>query len=248
MHPVLLHGFTGSSASWGEALVDGLASAGLAPVLVDLPGHGRAAGAPPEAFELNAVLDAVDAALGPEPAPLVGYSMGGRIALAFAAERPHRVSHLVLESASAGLRYPGERAARRRSDEELARFIETEGVDAFVRRWEALPLFETQGALPEAVRRRHRGLRLENSATGLARALRHLGTGVLPSQWDALPALRVPTLLVVGAEDRKFVEINRSIVQAMPEGSLVRVPGAGHTVHLERPREWLQAVVGFLRS
>jgi 2-succinyl-6-hydroxy-2,4-cyclohexadiene-1-carboxylate synthase len=245
-YPVLVHGFTGSSQSWGERVVDGLASAGCPPVLFDLPGHGRnRAAQDPKHFLLDSALSAVEDA-GQWPAGLVGYSMGGRLALHFAATRPEVVRCLVLESASPGLVTQAERRLRQGSDDELARSIELDGVEAFIDRWERLPLFETQSGTDEPGRSRLRALRLENSAEGLAGALRGLGTGTLPSLWDALPGIDVPTLILVGALDHKFVSTGERMAAALPDARLVVVPGAGHAVHLERPDAWLEAVKGFL--
>ena len=247
-YPVLVHGFTGSSHSWGERLVDGLASAGCPPVLLDLPGHGRNKTAQhAKQFSLGSALSAVENA-GQWPAGLVGYSMGGRLALHFAAKHPDAVRRLVLESASPGLASEAERRLRQESDDELARSIELDGVEAFIDRWQRLPLFESQSGADEIVQSRLRALRLENSEEGLAGALRGLGTGALPSLWDALPAIHVPTLLLVGALDPKFVSIGERMAEALPDARLVVVPGTGHAVHLERPDAWLEAVSGFLSS
>jgi len=245
-YPVLLHGFTGSAVGWGERLVDGLAGTGLTPVLVDLPGHGRDAGpTDPAAYTLDSILGHVTRA-GDWPTDLVGYSMGGRVALHFAAAFPGRVRRLVLESASPGLATEEERRARRASDEALASKLLAVGLEAFVDEWEAQPLFESRAALEPAERERQRALRLRNDAASLAACLRGLGAGSLPSLWGRLPSLAVPTLLVVGSLDTKFTEIARSMASAMPDARVVEVAGAGHTVHLERPDAWLAAVVEFL--
>jgi 2-succinyl-6-hydroxy-2,4-cyclohexadiene-1-carboxylate synthase len=227
--------------------VDGLTSAGRLPVPVDLPGHGRHAGQDdPERFTLAAVFDELDQVTAPGPCPLVGYSMGGRLALAYAAQRPGRVTRLVLESASPGLRTDEERAARRGADDALAERIEREGIQAFVAQWEALPLFESQQALPPAVREAQRARRLLNAPNSLAAALRGLGTGALPSLWESLAALEIPVLLLSGGLDRKFTALAEEMALALPDARLATVDGAGHTVHLERPDAWLEAVLGFL--
>ena len=251
---LLLHGFTGSSRSWGDGLVDALASAGLEPVMVDLPGHGRHGGeTEPARFTLERVFADLEAAAAPtraadrEPVDLLGYSMGGRLALAYAARHPERVRRLVLESASPGLPAEEERAARREADEALARRLEAEGIERFVQAWEALPLFASRGRLPAGILAAQRSLRLRNDPASLAASLRGLGTGSLPSLWQALPGLEVPTLLVVGEEDSKFVEINRRMCELLPRATLALVPRAGHTVHLERPDAWAEAVVAFMR-
>lgn len=247
-YPVLLHGFTGSSASWGDAVVDGLSSAGLFPVLVDLPGHGRDAGhSEPSEFTLEATLDRI-AGVDAWPADLVGYSMGGRIALHFAASFPQHVGRLVLESASPGLPTEAERAARRSADEALAGLIPLQGVEAFVDAWESQPIFESRMRLPAEVVARQRELRLRNDPASLAAALVGLGTGALPSLWDKLPDISAPTLLVVGELDAKFVDVAERMSSALPNARVEVVPGSGHTVHLERPDRWLEVVSAFLSA
>lgn len=172
--------------------------------------------------------------------------MGGRIALHLALRAPDRVRRLVLESASPGLETEEERRARRRADAELAESIVSGGMEAFVRQWEALPLFSSQQGLSAGVRARHRAGRLANDPRSLAAALRGLGTGALPSLWDRLREIAVPTLLVVGALDRKFVEIGRRMERRLPAAALEVVAEAGHAVHLERPEAWVASVGGFL--
>ena len=214
---------------------------------MDLPGHGRHAGRRGAwRFTLEAVEASIEGAAGADPPDLVGYSMGGRLALAYTVRNPGRVGRLVLESSSPGLETEAERRARTEEDERLAGRIEAQGVEPFVAYWEALPLFETQARLAEAVRARQRAIRLGNSPHSLAAALRGLGTGALPSFWESLHEVRVPVLVVVGAMDRKFVEIGRQMLPAFPDARLVEVPEAGHTVHLERPEAWLEAVTAFL--
>ncbi|HET9949488.1 MAG TPA: 2-succinyl-6-hydroxy-2,4-cyclohexadiene-1-carboxylate synthase [Longimicrobiales bacterium] len=247
-HAVLLHGFTGSGAAWGDAVVEGLAAAGHVPVLVDLPGHGRRAGErDPACFTLEAALRDV-AAAGRWPADLVGYSMGARLALHFAAAHPERVRRLVLESGSPGLATEEERRERRARDAELARFALEHGMDAFLERWEAQPLFESRACIDPRARARQRELKLRNAPASLAAALEGLGTGALPSLWDRLGEIRAPTLLLVGALDCKYVAIARRMAAALPDARVVEVPDAGHTVHLERPGAWVAAVVDFLRE
>ena len=217
------------------------------PVLVDLPGHGRHAGdTAPERFTLEAVeVELLDLA-GDGPLDLVGYSMGGRVALAFTARNPGKVRRLVLESSSPGLATEEERAARRAEDEALAAWILEHGLEAFVDRWAGLPLFESQRSLPGATLQAQRARRLLNHPASLAASLRGMGTGALPSFWGSLPEIGVPVLVLVGGLDRKFTEIGRRMAEAMPGARLTLVPDAGHTVHLERPDAWLGAVVTFL--
>jgi 2-succinyl-6-hydroxy-2,4-cyclohexadiene-1-carboxylate synthase len=225
-----------------------MAGAGLTPVTVDLPGHGGDAGSTdPERFTLAAALERIGAA-GVWPEDLVGYSMGGRLALHFAVAFPGRVRRLVLESASPGLATEEERVARCAADDALADRIVSEGIEWFVEHWESQPLFESRASLDPGEVVRQRELRRRNHPRSLAAALRGLGTGRLPSLWDRLHEVETPTLLVVGALDRKFVEVAERMRRMMPNARVIVVPAAGHTVHLEAPGAWLDAVIGFLAA
>tara|TARA_B100000959_G_scaffold105921_2_gene111757 strand:- start:11298 stop:11825 length:528 start_codon:yes stop_codon:yes gene_type:complete len=174
--------------------------------------------------------------------------MGGRVALHFAAAYPTKVRRLILESASPGLATEAERLGRQANDEALACEIESHGVREFIRRWESLPLFESQLQLPNPVRAKRHAQRLRNTEAGLASALRGLGTGALPSLWEALPSIQTRTLIIAGELDTKFVEIGEQMTAVLPEAQLCIVPGAGHTVHLERPRHWVKVVAEFMYS
>jgi 2-succinyl-6-hydroxy-2,4-cyclohexadiene-1-carboxylate synthase len=241
---LLLHGFTGSADNWAQ-LQRGLAAEART-IAVDLPGHG-ASSAPAKAArygmaaiaaDLLALLDHLQLA----GAHLLGYSMGGRLALYLALRHPGRWRSLILESASPGLATAAEREARVRRDEALAAFIEAEGMAAFVARWEALPLFASQKRLPDDVQQRHRAGRLANRPQGLAGSLRGMGTGVQPSLWAELRRLASPALLIAGAEDEKFVGIARRMTARLPQAKLAVVRDAGHTVHLERPQAYADLV------
>jgi 2-succinyl-6-hydroxy-2,4-cyclohexadiene-1-carboxylate synthase len=246
---VMLHGFTGSAAGWGRHL-DALAAYGLRVIAFDLPGHGQSdAPADPRQYEMERCQQDILAALrelgvSNGQAVLLGYSMGGRIALYSAFSGFFRA--LVLESASPGLDDPIEREKRRSDDEELAVSIERDGVEAFVARWEKLPLFASQQTLPPEVREALRIQRLNNRASGLAQSLRGAGTGVQPFLFPRLPLLRIPVLLIAGELDTKFTAIATSMARALPQAHLRIVPGAGHTVHLERPQEFVSLVGDFI--
>jgi len=245
---LLLHGFTGSSSSWADLMPR--FSKQFSVNAVDILGHGRSA-SPPDferytmphvAADLIALLDAWQI----EQTALLGYSMGGRLALYLACHYPNRFSHLILESSSPGLASAEERAKRRQSDEALADWIEANGIEAFVARWEALPLWASQQQLSEDVRHQLRQQRLQNNPVGLANSLRGMGTGAQPSLWAHLAMLTLPTLLIAGELDSKFVAINRQMVEQLANGRLHIIPQAGHTTHLERPELFCTAVTAFL--
>jgi 2-succinyl-6-hydroxy-2,4-cyclohexadiene-1-carboxylate synthase len=170
----------------------------------------------------------------------VGYSMGGRLCLQLALDRPELVERLVLVSASPGIADPSEAAERRAADEELAAGIERAGVDAFLARWLAQPMFSS--VPPE-----HADLdaRRTNPADRLTHQLRTLGQGAQPSNWDRLGELQVPCALFVGSRDTKYVAIAEQM--AGPLHANMRVlSGRGHACHLEAPGEFASLLRSWL--
>jgi len=224
---VLLHGFTHTGASWDPVVAAlGERYRALAP---DIRGHGSASDRAP--VTLAAVLDDL-VALPPPRFTLVGYSMGGRLALHAALALPDRVERLVLIGATPGIADPAEREARRVDDERLADEIEGATVEEFARRWAQIPVLA--GQPPEVLAAVHAD-RLRNQPAGLARALRGLGTGALPSLWERLPEVRIPVTLVVGERDEKFRALADRMASVLRDAEVTVVPGAGHAVHLEAP-------------
>lgn len=246
---LLLHGFTGSSLAWGGPLLTTLA-ARTRVVAVDLPGHGGSdlppAGRPPTVPGVVELLEELAGRLSLLPAVWVGYSMGGRVALAAAVLRSAPVAGLVLESSSPGLESEEARRERRVLDEGRARSLEAGGMEPFVEEWLASPLFQGLQRLPEAERLEERERRLRNRPGALAAVLRGMGTG--SQSWLGGDATRVtvPTLLLAGALDPRYVDEARRMERMLPHGRVVEVPGAGHVVHREAPAAWLGAVLSFL--
>lgn len=245
---VLLHGFTGCGRLWSE-MVASLRSE-FRCIAPDLPGHGKTQAGdsisayqmPHVAAQLAHVLSSVE----PQQTAVWGYSMGGRLALAYAIMFPERVSRLVLESASPGLADPTERRQRQESDERLAMDIEAKGVAAFVATWEAHPLFQYQRVLPESKLVRMRAIRLANTAMGLAMSLRGMGTGAQEPLHARLASLSVPTLILVGEKDDKFRAIGAQMARVIPSATYRVVPGAGHTTFWEQSEACLKIVRPFL--
>lgn len=235
---VLLHGFLGRGADW-DAVRLGLPAEWdvCAP---DLPGHGAARDLPEAACSIDAAADLVVNEI-EGPVDLVGYSMGGRLALHVAVTRPEAVRRLVLVAASPGLRTEAERAARRRLDAERAAAIAAD-LPAFVDRWYRMPLFD----LDDALRQRLTADRIaHNDPVGLGRSLRGMGTGAQPSHWDALAGIRAPTLAVAGARDAKFVRLARAMAEAGGVETAV-VPGAAHLLPAEAPDAVAALLTDFL--
>jgi 2-succinyl-6-hydroxy-2,4-cyclohexadiene-1-carboxylate synthase len=232
---VLLHGFTQTGTSWSPVR-DRMPSSWdvRSP---DLPGHGTA-GAVRADLTGTAAMVAADL---DRPAVLVGYSMGGRVALRLALDHPALVAGLVVLGATAGIDDADEREARRRADHALADRIEAEGVAAFLEEWVAQPLFAGLELAPQ-----DRAARLANTAAGLAASLRLAGTGTMdPPWWPELGAIRCPTLVAWGERDAKFAALGRRMADAIgPPASTAAIAGCGHAAHLEDPAAFAQLVAG----
>jgi 2-succinyl-6-hydroxy-2,4-cyclohexadiene-1-carboxylate synthase len=231
---VLLHGFTQTRQSWRRTVAAlGGRYRAIAP---DLPGHGSASQRRPASFSACV---AYVRAVGGESFTLVGYSMGGRIALAAALALPSHVQRLVLVGASPGIEDAAERAARRQADDALAARIEEIGIEAFAREWGEQELFAGQDARVAAAAHADR---LRNDPSGLAAALRGMGTGMMEPLWDRLGELAIPVTLVVGERDEKFAAIADRMAARIPDCRVVVVAGAGHAAQLERPEEVAAAI------
>ncbi len=245
----LLHGFTGSGATWTPHLA---AFEGFTTVAVDLLGHGGSDAPPtPSRYRMERCVDDLTSLLDHleiERAAVLGYSMGGRVALQLAFQAPERLWALVLESASPGIEDAAEREDRVLSDNALADDIERNGIDAFVDRWQAMPLFATQDRLPTSVREELRRQRLRNSPVGLANSLRGAGAGVEDPVIGRLGEIDIPTLLIAGALDQKYVALAHRMDEALPCTRMHIVPEVGHTTHLEQPEAFDRAVREFLQA
>jgi 2-succinyl-6-hydroxy-2,4-cyclohexadiene-1-carboxylate synthase len=234
-----LHGFTQRGSMWREvaALVGGEW------VMPDLPGHG----AEPVCGWSEAVAGVAgrlqSAAI---PRCLLGYSMGGRLALATALTHPGLVDRLVLVSATAGLVGAGERRRRRARDRVLAGHIEEVGMAAFAEEWVAHPLFAGLRRRSPEWRAADVATRATNRADGVAEALRRLGQGAQPYLGGRLGALQVPVLLIAGAEDPGYVGEARRMAERLARATVVEVPEAGHAVVGARPQEVARALSTWL--
>lgn len=246
---VLLHGFTGSKDIWLD-LREKL-SLERRVISFDLSGHGGTrVGAEIENYSIenaSAMVVAVLVKLLAIPRfSLVGYSMGGRLALFIALRYAAHVSRLVLESASPGIADPDERARRRADDQELAAFIETNGIVAFIDRWETMPLFGSLARVPPGALRLLREQRLACSPTELARSLLGMGSGSQPWLGGELSTLRIPVLVIAGVLDQKFVEIGKCLSSEIRGSCLQIIDSAGHMAHLEQPAQFHRLVTDFV--
>jgi len=174
---------------------------------------------------------------------VVGYSMGGRLALHAAVRDPRAYRALVLLGATPGIENEGRRRSRRAADDELAQWMEHSPIRAVVDHWENQPIFMTQDAA--LVARQRRG-RLSHDPKRLAALLRATGQGVLPPLWGELDKLRMPVLAVAGERDDKYAQIAERMAQRLPNGRWALIGGAGHAPHLDDPDAFADLLLEFL--
>ncbi|MCH1625437.1 2-succinyl-6-hydroxy-2,4-cyclohexadiene-1-carboxylate synthase [Fredinandcohnia quinoae] len=247
---LFLHGFTGSSKSWKQIV--SILQSDFQCILIDIIGHGMT-DSPSDykryeiqkvACDILSILDSLKI----KTINLVGYSMGGRLAIAIATLYQNRISKLILESSSPGLQTEEDRKTRRHADEKLAMKIEKEDIEQFVHYWENIPLFSSQKKLPLETQFAIRNGRLSNSNIGLANSLRGMGTGAQDSYWGHLSQLEIPTLLLCGQLDEKFCKIAESMKNQLPNARKIEINGAGHAIHVENPKFFGKIVSEFVNG
>ena len=234
---VFLHGFTGSTATWQE--VTKMLKGKYRTVAIDLTGHGKTS-IPRDVnrYSMDEQVEDLEElfnALSFQQFKLVGYSMGGRVALAYTIRYPKRVTSLILESSSPGLKTENERMERQAADGRLADRIVSEGLRAFIDFWGNIPLFSSQKKLLAEKQLAVKNERLSQSETGLANSLRGIGTGSQASYWDRLHTVNLPVLLITGELDTKFVNISREMQSYFPNVRHETIDHTGHAIHVEKP-------------
>jgi pimeloyl-ACP methyl ester carboxylesterase len=230
--PVILltHGYSATSEMWRGQI--GPLSQRHKLVIWDMRGHGRS-GYPddPAAYseaatvaDMAALLDAV----GARKAIIGGLSLGGYMSLAFHRKHPERVLALLIIDTGPGFRKDEARAAWNQRALETARNFETDG------------LARLKSRSREAATSTHR------NAQGLALAARGMLAQRDAEVIDSLPGIRVPSLVVVGAEDKPFLAAADYMAAKIPGAEKVVVPAAGHAVNLDQPEAFNAAVGRFL--
>lgn len=245
-----LHGFTGSGLDFA-ALAEHFGGSLHCP---DLPGHGASGTLGAGQGELSGIEQCSDTLLAlmqasaMERPALLGYSMGGRTALTLAFRHPGAVSALVLIGASPGLADASAREQRRALDDQRARELEQQGTVAFMDRWQELPLLRSQQRMParhwQDFSKRRRGA----DPQGLAWSLRAMGTGAMPSLWEHLTELTVPTLMITGEQDERYTAIAGEMADKIPNATCEVIAAAGHSPHLEQPEAVAELLCTYLLS
>jgi len=249
--PILfLHGFMGNCHEFDET-IKFLADEFYC-LTIDLPGHGKTqVFGDDECYTMastaQALINLLDN-LKIAQCFLVGYSMGGRLALYLNLHFPQRFSKVILESASPGLITEAEGLQRVKSDEQIARkltrCVEEGDFRAFLLNWYNQPIFGYIKNHPD-----FEGMiesRLQNNPLELAKSLRFMGTGCQPSLWEKLEENTNPLLLLVGEYDEKFIVINREMVNICEFTQLKIINNSGHNIHLENTFAFVQNLRKFL--
>jgi 2-succinyl-6-hydroxy-2,4-cyclohexadiene-1-carboxylate synthase len=246
---VFLHGFTGDHCTWVE-IIQALKT-DYECITIDLLGHGKTK-VTDDVARYHIIEQAKDirdiiTQLGMAKIHLVGYSMGGRLALTISMLYPEIVKSLILESASPGLKTKDEQEIRQLNDGKLSQMIE-EDLVAFVEYWENIPLFHSQKRLPTQLRQMIRSKRLQSDKNGLILSLKGMGTGSQPSWWNKLNELQCPVCLIVGSLDSKFVLIANEMKMLIKNATLEVFEEVGHAIHVEHPEKFGTIVIAFLSN
>ncbi|OED37698.1 2-succinyl-6-hydroxy-2,4-cyclohexadiene-1-carboxylate synthase [PVC group bacterium (ex Bugula neritina AB1)] len=246
---ILLHGFLANKEDW-EGIIPHLIDTYYC-LAIDLPGHGDTPmiknqndSLPNAAMFVNRFLDEKNI----QQCDLLGYSMGGRLALQVLLQRPERFSRLILEGSCPGLKTEEGRLERVKNDGYIAKQIEKEK-DVFLKyllKWYQQPFFKSIKRKADLFEK-FLELRLKNDPLQVAESLRCLGTGAQPSLWENLKDIKSDTCLIVGCEDDKFLTFCKEMATIIPSCELYIVEKCGHNVHVEQPEKHVKILKNFLK-
>src|SRR3954452_6120742 len=231
--PLLLtHGYSSTSAMWQGQV--GALSKHHKLVLWDMRGHGRSDyPADPVAYsealtvaDMAALLDEV----GASTAIVGGLSLGGYMSLAFYRTHPERVRALLIIDTGPGFKKDDARDAWNKRAHDTGDRFEREGLEVL------------KSASRERSSVSHR------DASGLARAARGMLTQRNSGVIELLPNIKVPSLVVVGADDAPFLAASDYMAAKIPGARKVVIPAAGHAVNIDQPTAFNDAVGAFLDS
>ena len=247
---IFLHGFMGNIHEFDEAIK--LLFNDFSYLTIDLPGHGKTQVLGDDecytmASTAQAIISLLDK-LNINQCYLIGYSMGGRLALYLTLHFPHRFIKVILESSSPGLATEIERLARIKSDAQiarkLARMMDKDDFYDFLNHWYQQPIFGDIKNYPH-----YQSMvesRLANHPLNLVKSLQFMGTGFQPCLWELLIKNTIPLLLLVGEKDEKFIDINIAMTKKCNFAKLQIIHQVGHNIHLENTLAFVQTIQDFL--
>ncbi|MDO6707196.1 2-succinyl-6-hydroxy-2,4-cyclohexadiene-1-carboxylate synthase [Photobacterium sp. 1_MG-2023] len=234
---VFLHGLLGSGEDW-RTCVRSLSD--FRCIALDLPGHGQSVAVDCDSLDQAAtqVADTLSARLPPgQPLVLVGYSLGGRIAmhgLAAGLFGPLPIQQLVIEGGHVGLASASEKQQRWRHDARWARRFRREPLSDVLQDWYQQPVF---ASLDPTQRQHMADIRRQNDGAAVARMLLATSLARQEPLRQALHIQPVPVHYICGARDRKFSRL--AFETAFP---VTQIAGAGHNTHQARPAAFARTV------
>ncbi len=245
---LFLHGFLGNCDDFAQIIP--FLTDNFCCLTIDLPGHGQTIVKNEDiyytmSYTAEAIINLLDY-LQIKKCFLIGYSMGGRLALYLSLYFPQRFNQVILESASPGLKTAAEKLTRITHDFKLANQLETTDFTEFLNNWYNQPLFTSLKQhinFDELIKNR-----LNNDPVKLAKSLRNLSTGSQPSLWKKLPENQIPLLLIVGEYDQKFININSEIIKLCPYSQMIIVDNTGHNIHGETHHKFIDIIKYFFRE
>ena len=236
---IFLHGLLGNGEDWQPVLPY---CQQWPCMTIDLPGHGGSV------FQVASNFDDVCAQLretleqqGIERYWLIGYSLGSRIAMYFAARGGNPgLQGLVIEGGNPGLTEDEQRKARLKHDSEWARRFSDFPLMDTLRDWYRQPVFAD---LTEQQRRSVIALREQNSGKAIASMLMATSLSTQPFLLPALNDTALPFVWLCGEYDNKFQQLAQHF--ALPLRSIAK---AGHNAHRVNPAEFANQLLSFISS
>jgi 2-succinyl-6-hydroxy-2,4-cyclohexadiene-1-carboxylate synthase len=242
---IFLHGFMGNGKIWLPIMQN--LTENFYSIAVDLPGHGQTEADISEIdFDIlsEKLIGLIDEQELDRPV-IIGYSMGGRIALYTALGFPDKFRGMIIESASPGIENEDERYQRLINDRKIAEKLRISDMRTFLSVWYRQPVFEY---LAENIKNKIIEKKVTGNPRELADAFERFSQGIQPSLWNDMHHWHRPTLLLAGENDQKYVEILRRMALEMPSAQVKIIKNAGHIIHLENRADFLSALKSFLGS
>ncbi|MHC2466401.1 alpha/beta fold hydrolase [Bradyrhizobium embrapense] len=229
---ILTHGYSSTSAMWRGQIE--VLSKRHRLILWDMRGHGQSdypddPDAYSEALTVGDIAALLDAA-GADKAIVGGLSLGGYMSLAFHRAHPERVRALLIIDTGPGFKKDDAREVWNKRARDTGDRFDREGLDVL------------KSASAERASVTHR------NARGLALAARGMLAQRDARVIESLPGIKVPSLVVVGADDTPFLAASDYMAAKIPGAQKAVIPNAGHAVNIDQPQAFIAAVLPFLDS
>jgi 2-succinyl-6-hydroxy-2,4-cyclohexadiene-1-carboxylate synthase len=240
--PILfVHGFTGTSKSWSSVR----SKLGRPSLAVDIPGHGKSSfNDISETYffkDFSNELYISLKELGIKKISLCGYSLGGRLAITFAAKYPDMVNALLVESTSLGIEDRIDREVRYKKDLSISESIK-ENLHEFARNWSSNKLFENQLLRNEIGFNNQKLIRQSHNKDQLALSLKTFSVGNMPFLRNQFQKFNFPIIIVNGKDDIKYIKEGRTMLKLNKNAKQYIINNASHNVHLENEESYLEVI------